>query len=122
MRSSARGHVCMMTIFFPLLFGCLALPVIGRSSKLLMAEETVGALAAAKTSGNNKASTVNDSITTSGDGSEIHLIFCTYKFYCFHGNCYCCKQADNCFKSFKECQAHCPSCNPICPQPGPGNI
>jgi hypothetical protein len=46
-----------------------------------MAGETVGALAATKTTSGNNASTVNNSTATSGDGSEIHLIFCTYKFW-----------------------------------------
>ncbi|CAD6251990.1 unnamed protein product [Miscanthus lutarioriparius] len=107
MRSGGRGHVCAMTIFFALLFGCLALPVIGRSSKLLRAEDTVGALAT-KTSGKNKASTVNDSSTISGDKSKIYLILCTYQFLCLRSNCYCCQKA-GCFSTFQECQAHCPA-------------
>ncbi|KAG0531563.1 hypothetical protein BDA96_04G033300 [Sorghum bicolor] len=64
--SSGRGHICAMTIIFALLFGCLALPVTGRSvSKLLGAKDTVGP-ATNTISGNINDSTVN-STTTSGD-------------------------------------------------------
>ncbi|KXG29388.1 hypothetical protein SORBI_3004G029500 [Sorghum bicolor] len=120
MRSSGRGYNCVITIFVALFFGCFALPVIGRSGSknLLRAEEAVG-LAANITSGNIDVSKVN-STTTSGDESKTHLIFCTYEYYmCFHYNCYCCQKSDakSCFKTQKECQAHCAACNPTCPPP-----
>ncbi|OQU84300.1 hypothetical protein SORBI_3004G029601 [Sorghum bicolor] len=107
--SSGRGHICAMTIIFALLFGCLALPVTGRSvSKLLGAKDTVGP-ATNTISGNINDSTVN-STTTSGDGGrKIHLIFCVYKsYFCVHDHCFCCQkqksEAASCFKTQKECR------------------
>jgi hypothetical protein len=49
------------------------------------------------------------------------LIFCTAKCYCHSDNaddiCYCCQKPPTqvCYETIKDCQAHCPVCNPKCP-------
>ncbi|TVU05831.1 hypothetical protein EJB05_49015, partial [Eragrostis curvula] len=62
------------------------------------------------------ASSINSS---SAQEMKLTLEFCTYKFMCFHGKCYCCQDPKpnmpQCYGNFDECKANCPACNPSCP-------
>ncbi|KAG0531558.1 hypothetical protein BDA96_04G032800 [Sorghum bicolor] len=115
-----------------ILFGCLAMTAqAGRSPQLLGKQvgRTTRAVYLASSGSNATSAYHTDPYHTDDNCLEasdyerkaklITLIFCTKKCYC-HSDvkddiCYCCQPRQDCYNTLEECQAHCPVCNPTCP-------
>ena len=64
----------------------------------------------------NTSSNATVANSVSLDDGKISLKFCG-QWPCSTGYCYCCDvlKSRPCFRTVKECQAKCPSCNGTCP-------